>query len=211
LKGLGTTIAGATENFSQGLIAFGYGLVFGYSTTRLLISLLDSITKKISSLELKLRGISLKSMQESRNLTVTNNATDIINECESQFEAFKSDCSGFVKAVAAAFSVTLTGVANDIVTEIQKDGWLQLGHDGAMAKTKADNGWLVIGGLSGNGNDPPQQHGHVVIVVSGPINQNKYPSAYWGKLGGTGEKDKTINWAWNAKSRDKVIYSARQL
>lgn len=33
------------------LIAFGYGLIFGYSTSRLLVSILDSILKRISKIE----------------------------------------------------------------------------------------------------------------------------------------------------------------
>jgi len=44
--------------------------------------------------------------------------------------------------------------------------------------------------------------------VDGPLNRGKYPSAYWGRLGGVGAKDQTINWAWSAADRDKVIYAA---
>src|ERR1700693_1601342 len=40
-------------------------------------------------------------------------------------------------------------------------------------------------------------HGHVVVVVAGqPLAHGKYPFAYWGRLGGGGAKDKTVNWAW---------------
>ena len=94
---------------------------------------------------------------------------------------------------------------------IQEDDWVQLGKDGVAAKNKADAGWFVIGGLLSIKNVPPQDHGHVVVVVSGPLAQDKYPTAYWGKLGGVGEKNKTINWAWNVASRDNVIYSAKKL
>jgi hypothetical protein len=39
------------------LVAFGYGLVFGYSTTRLLVSLIDSLIKKLSKVESRLKAI----------------------------------------------------------------------------------------------------------------------------------------------------------
>ena len=141
---------------------------------------------------------------------ITSNAADIINECESQFEANKSDCSGFAKAVAAAFSINFTGQADNIVSQIQGTGWTLLAN-GMEAKQKADNGWFVVAGLKSTDNVPPQANGHVAIIVSGPIAQQKYPSGYWGRLGGVGEKNKTINWAWNAASRDKVIYAAMQI
>jgi hypothetical protein len=37
------------------IVAFGYGLVFGYSTTRLLVGLIDSLLKKVSSLDNRLK------------------------------------------------------------------------------------------------------------------------------------------------------------
>jgi len=137
-------------------------------------------------------------------------AQKIIDSCEANFDANADNCSGFVKAVSADLDVTLTGQADDIVTQIQAGNWQQL-SDGVEAKAKADDGWLVVGGLQGAENVPPQSHGHVVIVVSGPLAHDLYPSAYWGKLGSTGKKDTTINWAWNTGSRDKVIYAAMQV
>lgn len=47
----------------------------------------------------------------------------VINSCEAHWDAFRSDCSGFVKAVAADFGITLTGQADDIVDQIQGPGW----------------------------------------------------------------------------------------
>jgi len=137
-------------------------------------------------------------------------AQKIIDTCEANFDANADNCSGFVKAVSTDFSVTLTGQADDIVDQIQTADWQQLA-DGVEAKAKADDGWLVVGGLKGGENVPPQSHGHVVIVVSGPLAHDLYPSGYWGKLGSTGKKNTTINWAWNTDSRDKVIYSAVQV
>jgi len=134
-------------------------------------------------------------------------AQHIINICEAKFDANADNCSGFVKAVSIELSVALSGQADDIVSQIQSGDWQQLA-DGIEAKTKADDGWLVVGGLQGAQNLPPQSHGHVAIVVSGPLAHGRYPSGYWGKLGSTGKKNTTINWAWNTDSRDKVIYAA---
>ena len=128
----------------------------------------------------------------------------IINACQADFAAHKSDCSGFVKAVASDLGITLTGMANDIVDEIQTAPWTELA-DGVAAKAQADLGFFVVGGLK----ETP--HGHVVVVVTGPLARGKYPTAYWGRLGGIGMKNTTINWAWNAADRDHVTYACLAL
>jgi hypothetical protein len=68
-----------------------------------------------------------------------------------------------------------------------------------------------MAGLRGSEQAHPDAHGHVVVIVDGPLAHDAYPSAYWGKLGGTGAKDKTINWAWTAEDRDRVFYAAHDL
>jgi hypothetical protein len=128
----------------------------------------------------------------------------IIAACESQFASHIADCSGFAKAVAGDLGITLTGMANDIVDQIEGSSWIRLA-DGIAAKKQADAGFFVIGGLKDN------PHGHVVIVVQGPIDaaHQKYPTAYWGSIRGAqfAAKDKTVNWAWDAADRDRVIYA----
>jgi hypothetical protein len=123
--------------------------------------------------------------------------------CEKHFEAYKNDCSGFVAAVAGDFGIRLIPPANAIVRQLQELPWLSLGHDGSRAKTFADDGWLVIAGKENAGG-----HGHVAVVVSGPLALGKYPTAYWGSLGGTPRKEATINWSWRADDRDEVLYAA---
>ncbi|WP_434616457.1 hypothetical protein [Azospirillum sp. B2RO_4] len=137
-------------------------------------------------------------------------AAEIIAACEDEWPANKADCNAFVKDVAARFKVILTGQADDIVTQIQGAGWQQL-RDGIEAKQAADAGKLVIGGLQGSKQADPSPHGHVVVVVAGPLEHGRYPSAYWGKLNSVGERNKTINWAWRAGDRDKVVYGARDV
>ena len=142
--------------------------------------------------------------------TDTTSSQQIIDTCESEFDAHSNDCSGFAKAVAADLGLQLTGLADDICDQIQGADWNQL-TDGVAAKQMADAGYFVIGGLKGADNVPTQSHGHVVVVVSGPLAHGKYPSAYWGKLGSVGSKNQTVNYAWNTASRDSVIYAAKAL
>jgi hypothetical protein len=137
-------------------------------------------------------------------MNVTTPQQQIIRACEAQFQNHIADCSGFAKAVAAGLGINLTGMANDIVDQIQAAPWVLLA-DGAAAKAQADAGHFVIGGLKDN------PHGHVVIVVQGPLDPShgKYPTAYWGSIRGAqfAAKDKTVNWAWDSADRDRVIYA----
>lgn len=136
-------------------------------------------------------------------------AQEIINQCEAVWEANKADCNAFAKAVASKFGVTLTGQANDIADQIKGAGWEQLGKDGVKAAQAAAAGKLVVAALKGSDMNPKQAHGHVAIVVEGPLAHAKYPSGYWGQLGGVGEKNKTLNYAWRTNDRDNVHYGAK--
>jgi hypothetical protein len=123
----------------------------------------------------------------------------VVVACEKYWEQYQSDCSGFVKAVSLELGVTLTGQANDIVDQINIAPWLPLAG-GSDAAAKSGLG-LVVAGLKDN------PHGHVVIVVPGPLAHLKYPTAYWGQLGGVGRKNTTLNWAWSVADRDNVSYA----
>jgi len=136
-------------------------------------------------------------------------ATDITGFCEKEWEPNKTNCSGFVKAVAADLQLQLTGMANEIVDQLSDPSWTALAN-GIEAKAKADAGWFVVAGLKGSDQQHFDSHGHVVVVVAGPLAHGRYPSAYWGRLGGVGAKNQTINFAWNLSDRDKVKYAARQ-
>ena len=135
-------------------------------------------------------------------------AQDIIDACEAEWDAHKGDCGGFARAVAARLGVTLTGMANDIVGEIQQAPWSPVA-DGPTAAQAAAQGRLVVAGLNGaNQQVPDPAHGHVVVVVQGPLAHGLYPTAYWGQLGGVGRKDAGLNWAWRAGDRDNIVYGA---
>src|SRR5262249_16246808 len=129
----------------------------------------------------------------------------IIDVCRTNWEAHKSDCSGSVKAVCAALGVGTFAASDNADVIVDKlhaatDWTARTSGDGATAKAKADAGLLVIAGLKGADQVQPDPHGHVVVVVTGPLDPShgKYPTAYWGKLGGVGAEAQTINWAWNA-------------
>jgi hypothetical protein len=133
-------------------------------------------------------------------------AQDIIDACEAEWDAHQSDCSGFARAVAARLGVTLSGMANDIVGEIRQAPWSPVA-DGLTAAAQAAQGRFVVAGLNGADQQVPDPaHGHVVVVVQGPLAHGLYPTAYWGQLGGVGKKDTTLNWAWTAGDRDNVVY-----
>jgi hypothetical protein len=139
--------------------------------------------------------------------------------CQSRYAEGKADCNRFAKLVAADFGVTLRGDANDIAQQISSanaalNGWTFLGDGpeaGAKAATAAEQGLLVLGARDeGAGN-----HGHVVVVVGGPLARGQYPRAYWGTLNyNASEPDtwglnKTTNYAWAQGVRDNVAYASR--
>jgi hypothetical protein len=144
--------------------------------------------------------------------TINPTAANIIATCEAQWDANKADCNAFVLAVTGALGVGgLTAPADAITNTITTDPAWRVLADGVEAKQAADAGQLVIGGLKSTEHTPPRANGHVVIVVSGGLAQGKYPTGYWGSLGGTPYKNMTINYAWNAADRDAVHYAARAI
>ena len=136
-------------------------------------------------------------------------AEKIIAACEKHWSGYSANCSGLVKAVALDLRVLLSGQADDIVDHV-KSKWWSVGS-GREANDWAEAGYLVVGGLKSTEHDPARSNGHVVIVVPGPLAHGKYPTAYWGSLGGVGKKRETINWSWNKTDRDKVIYRATEI
>lgn len=134
-------------------------------------------------------------------------ASDVLAACESCWDEHKGDCSGFVRAVAKRVGIDLQGNADAIVDQLRQGPWTPLG-DGAAACRAAERGLFVVGGLKGADQAKPSAHGHVVVVVPGPLAHEKYPSAYWGQLGGVGRKSVTLNFAWRKSDRDKVAYAA---
>lgn len=131
--------------------------------------------------------------------------------CEANFEAHEQDCSGFARAVAQTVKVPLNGLADDIVNTLRAGGsWVRLA-DGKAALQSAKDGKLVIAGMKGAEQTHPDPHGHVVIVVDGPLARNAYPTAYWGSLGDEPGRGVTLNFAWIKEDRDRIFYAAHSI
>jgi hypothetical protein len=132
---------------------------------------------------------------------MASEADPIIAACEAEWDNWKSDCSGFAKAVAHRLGIILSGPANAMIDSLEESSrWLKLGADQTAAITRAKMGYLVIGGLKARG------HGHVVVVVKSA--DAGYPIAYWGRFGAIGKKRTTINWSWNSTDLPNVRFYA---
>jgi hypothetical protein len=120
----------------------------------------------------------------------------IIDVCENSWDANKSDCSGFVKAVSNALGVTLFSAGDNADAIVDKlstaAGWNLIG-DLPTVESDAAAGMYVLAGLKSGDFNPPRANGHVAVVVNGDDpNHPGYPMAYWGTLGGVGQKDSSI-------------------
>jgi len=131
-------------------------------------------------------------------------ADPVTAACEAEWNKWKSDCSGFAKAVARRLGIILIGQANSMIDALEDSSrWVKLGADRKAAVTRAQMGDLVIGGLKAHG------HGHIVIVVK--TSSAAYPIAYWGRFGAVGKKRTAINWSWNKTDLPKVqFYAAKR-
>lgn len=204
--------AGAVSNIS---VEMFFGVVgVGYAGTDFIEGFVRTQLPKAELLP-RASGASRNLQRSSVEFLATASVADRIKQsCDRllQISANAADCSGFAKAVAQEFSVTLTGQANDIVGQLTSaNGWTELGSDaqaGQRAAAAAARGELVIGARKEAGN------GHVVVVVEGaPLAHGKYPFAYWGKLNDPANAgfSKTVNWAWDQTSRDSVTYASRSV
>src|SRR5271163_3070995 len=98
---------------------------------------------------------------------------EIITACKQLLTvpANARECNEFVIAVAARFGIILSGIADQIIGEITGGNWTQHGNDGKAASEAAGNGALVVGGMTSEALG--DAHGHVLIVVKGPLAGDK--------------------------------------
>lgn len=135
---------------------------------------------------------------------MNNEADPVIAACETEWDSWKSDCSGFAKAVASRLGLSLSGQANELVDYLQRSpDWRNLGNDFRGATTHANLGEFVLGGLKA------RPHGHVVVVVKSDA--SLYPVAYWGRFGAVGKKKTTINFSWRRSDLSNVLFFAKTL
>ena len=121
---------------------------------------------------------------------------DIIDSCENVWDANKGDCNHFVKAVAEQLGVTAFAAgdnADAICDKLAAAGDWTSTTNLVVVEQNASAGQFIIAGLKAADFTPPRNNGHVAVVVKGDdVAHPGYPLAYWGKLGGAGEKDKSI-------------------
>lgn len=178
---------------------------------------IDNASSEITRAKLNTDDQSKAPTNQSVGQQANPTAQLIIDHCFADWDANKSDCNAFVKAVYGDLDVDLPpgADANGIVNFLTASSdWTQLAKgDGQQAKDHADAGRFVIGGMKGSELNPPQAHGHVLIVMSGPLDptHNQYPRASWGKLNSVGKKDSFVNYAFNSTDRDSVRYFSRQI
>lgn len=129
----------------------------------------------------------------------TISGSDTIKKnCELEWDRWKNDCSGFIKAVGARLGIAMTGNANTLIDSMRNKPWVALGKSPAKANQAAKNGYFVIAGLKATPN------GHVAVVVPGGT--DAVPNAYWGQLGGVGKKNTGVNWSWKKTDLPNVEY-----
>jgi hypothetical protein len=124
------------------------------------------------------------------------NPQQIIDACEANWDANKSDCNHFVKAVADSLGLTLFDSGDNADAIINKltsaAGWNTI-PDRAQVEAQASAGVFIIAGLRSSEFHPPRNNGHVVVVVAGDDSSHPgFPMAYWGTLNGVGQKDSSI-------------------
>jgi hypothetical protein len=143
------------------------------------------------------------------------NPDDIITACKQLLTvpANTRECNEFVIAVAGKFGVIINGIADQILAAIAGVNWTQHGNDGEAASQAAGAGALVVGGMTSQALGSAD--GHVLIVVKGPLADDKYPTAYWesenGLIRPIGTLGRTVNFSFLPKDRDNVVYASRNV
>lgn len=131
---------------------------------------------------------------------------EIVAACRKWYGSFSNDCSGFVRAVTAELGHPVSGNADGIMNELSRSAaWESI--DRATAVASAAAGQLVIAGLKSSEHNPVASHGHVVIVVDGPLYHEKYPLVWGGSIGSAQSRGtKSVGEVWRRSDRDDVRY-----
>jgi hypothetical protein len=150
-------------------------------------------------------------------------AQKVIDNCTYDWPANQGNCSGFVKAVCDGLGVAMSAGQADAIVAYFRDstnGWTAITDqkDGSGnvtqrkeegAKEAADNGNLVLCGLTSA--ELGAANGHVAVIISAALifsssNNDYYPVAYWGTLGGTGGANECLSYSFGTGDIDRVTY-----
>jgi hypothetical protein len=139
---------------------------------------------------------------------IEENKTKIIEACKKEYDGQKTNCNYFLEAVFLdVTNVTLTGTADDLVEKFSSPnaGWNKVERTQAIADQVA--GKFVVAGLKSSDHSDGREHGHVAVVVSGPLYHSKYPVVWCGGGSlGRSNGNKTVGEVWATSDRDKVKY-----
>jgi len=134
------------------------------------------------------------------------NRKEIIDTAEAKFEDNKDDCNKFLKAVADKLNVDLPigEDANGLFDHMERSPqWKPLGKGAPgmdLALHYALNGSFVVAAMKEKGD------GHVAVIVGEDIDGT--PTAYWGQLGGAGQKRGRLSASWARKKFPTISYFA---
>jgi hypothetical protein len=143
-----------------------------------------------------------------------------VQASEKHFEANKSDCNKFLKAVAKELGIHdfQDGQDADKIIEFLErppEGWTKLGQGKhAEAHAKAKDGSFVVAAMKST--DMNKSEGHVAVVTAGDLVHSAmdsidYPRGYWGVLNGTGKQCEGMNYSFPPERKTKLRYYWRSL
>lgn len=145
-------------------------------------------------------------------------ADGVVAACE-HFLASEHDrmaCNFFVQDVCGVFGIAdpVADQANDIAERIGGGAFEQLSGAAAAAERAAQDGWIVVAAAA-----TPGGHGHVAIIIPGPLMHfpsGDWPKGYWGALSGKWSGHDTpagfgpdfINQGFNGQQRSVIKFGA---
>lgn len=131
-------------------------------------------------------------------------AEQVLAAAKKVYPAWKNDGSGFVRAVALEFSITLQGNADSLV-DYWDANWEVIPRVDALDYVR--EGRFVVAGLRSKDHQPARNNGHVVVIIEGPPYRNIYPLCYGGSIGSAQSPGtKSVGEVWNRTDRDRVQY-----
>jgi hypothetical protein len=154
-------------------------------------------------------------------LLITRN---VKGSCMKLIEAWKDNCSGFVRAVADDLMLFVPGISGnadeqvDLMTLLLKPGATSMRCLGDGKSTEpeavqlADGGDFVICGMTSqelqvNRPNKKVKNGHVSVLIGG-FAKTGWPLGYWGSEGGAAGKGESLSLSFRATDRDSIHYFA---
>lgn len=121
------------------------------------------------------------------------------------YKASSNDCSGFVKKVASELGQILVGNADTLIDTFRQSFRNVETVTEVLQLVRLNR--FVVAGLKSSEHSPKRAHGHVVVIIDGPLYHGKYPKCWGGSLGSAqSDGTKSVGEVWNTRDRDNVQY-----